>query len=125
MSQYRRSFINYFSLGYDARIGFGFDKKRSGKRCLNKCIYFWEGCKKNCCTKTFPLNSFINSFQVIDFDSKKKLTEDNSNSEGVAVQETNKQDHLDNFTKRKSIVYFKSRGSTLEGLKQIETENCN
>lgn len=66
ISSYKRSFINYFSLGYDARVGFGFEKKRSNSRTCNKCIYFWEGCKKNCCRKTIPLNSFFDSFHVID-----------------------------------------------------------
>lgn len=62
---FRKSFINYFSLGYDARVGFGFEKSRSSSRCCNKLIYFWEGLKKNCCTKTIPIRGFLKSFQEI------------------------------------------------------------
>jgi diacylglycerol kinase (ATP) len=132
LCHYRRSFINYFSLGYDARVGFGFEKKRSGSRCWNKCIYFWEGLKKNCCRKTIPLTSFINSFQVLE--TKKKIISDeatNAEVNGVnavnPINPNHKQetDNLDNFTKRKSIVYFKSRNSTVEKSKsESESETC-
>lgn len=60
-----KSFINYFSLGYDARVGFGFEKSRSGSRCCNKMIYMWEGCKKNCCRKTMRIKGFLKSFQIM------------------------------------------------------------
>ena len=47
IKRYIRSFINYISLGYDARVGYNFDPKRSNSRNMNKCIYFLEGAKKN------------------------------------------------------------------------------
>jgi len=68
LTEYRRSFINYFSLGYDARVGFGFDKLRTQSRCCNKFMYFWEGCKKSCCRKTLKLNGFIDSFLTLKVD---------------------------------------------------------
>lgn len=37
---------NYFSIGIDARIGYGFDKRRTASRHKNKCFYCWEGFKK-------------------------------------------------------------------------------
>lgn len=63
---YQRSFINYMSLGYDARVGFNFDKNRSSSRFCNKCTYFWEGLKKNFCRKTQPVSSFLESFSVLE-----------------------------------------------------------
>ena len=66
MRVYKRSFINYMSLGYDARVGFNFDKKRTSSRCCNKCVYFWEGLKKNFCRRTQPVSSFLESFSVLE-----------------------------------------------------------
>jgi diacylglycerol kinase (ATP) len=68
---FKKTFINYFSLGFDARVGFGFEKSRSNSRCWNKMIYAWEGLKKNCCTKTASMNSIINTFEELE------LKEDN------------------------------------------------
>jgi hypothetical protein len=53
-------------LGFDARVGFGFDKSRSNSRCWNKVIYAWEGLKKNCCTKTASMNSIIDTFEELE-----------------------------------------------------------
>ena len=54
------------SIGYDARVGYGFDKSRSSSRCFNKCIYLWEGLKKNLCTKSTNINSVIEKFEELD-----------------------------------------------------------
>ena len=43
---YEKQMINYFSIGVDARIGYGFDKNRTTNQCCNKCVYCWEGFKK-------------------------------------------------------------------------------
>lgn len=56
------------SIGYDARVGYGFDKSRSSSRCFNKCIYAWEGFKKNLCTRTTNINSVIEKFEELDED---------------------------------------------------------
>ena len=61
---YKRTFINYLSLGYDARVGYNFDKNRTSSRIGNKCIYFWEGLKKNCCRTTINITGFLESFTV-------------------------------------------------------------
>ena len=61
---YKRTFINYLSLGYDARVGYNFDKNRTSSRLGNKCIYFWEGLKKNCCRTTINIAGFLESFTV-------------------------------------------------------------
>lgn len=62
---YKRTFINYLSFGYDARVGFGFNKNRTSSRVCNKCLYAWEGLKKMCCRKTVPVPSFLESFTVL------------------------------------------------------------
>ncbi|MCQ2817449.1 MAG: diacylglycerol kinase [archaeon] len=63
---YERSFINYVSLGYDARVGYGFDSKRTNSRNCNKCKYCWEGFKKLFCKGTLPVSSFLDSFTVVE-----------------------------------------------------------
>ena len=45
---YRRIFQNYMSIGMDARIGLGFEKKRTKSTFYNKVRYAWEGFKKSC-----------------------------------------------------------------------------
>jgi len=37
---------NYVSIGLDARVGIGFDKRRQTNRLMNKGVYAWEGMKK-------------------------------------------------------------------------------
>ena len=66
MKRYTRTFINYVSLGYDARVGYNFDSKRTSSRNRNKCIYFFEGLKKLCCQKTFSVQKFIDTFTVYE-----------------------------------------------------------
>lgn len=46
---WNRKLVNYCSIGIDARIGLGFDKKRTKSRFCNKVVYAWEGVKKLCC----------------------------------------------------------------------------
>ena len=36
---YQRFMINYFGLGIDAKIGAGFEKRRTNVRCCNKVVY--------------------------------------------------------------------------------------
>ena len=66
ITRYIRSFINYISLGYDARVGYNFDPRRTTSRNKNKCIYFLEGLKKFFCRKTITVNRFIDTFTVYD-----------------------------------------------------------
>ena len=64
IKRYIRSFINYVSLGYDARVGYNFDPKRTNSRNGNKCIYFCEGFKKLTCRKTVSIQGFIDTFSI-------------------------------------------------------------
>lgn len=45
--------INYFSMGEDARVGAGFEKKRTKSRLCNQCVYAFTGIWNiiNCCGK--------------------------------------------------------------------------
>ena len=38
LKQFKKTFINYFSLGYDAKVGSVFEQKRSSNRYINKVI---------------------------------------------------------------------------------------
>jgi len=86
---FKKSFINYLSIGYDARVGFNFEKNRCKTRCCNKFIYFWEGCKKNCCRKTIKLNRLIEGFYHIPNNNLMQtmtnitLLEDNANKQAI------------------------------------------
>ena len=80
--RYIRSFINYISLGYDARVGYNFDKSRTDSRFRNKCIYFIEGLKKICCKKTMGVQKFLDTLIVYE-DS------DNSVNQGSFFSDNN------------------------------------
>ena len=63
--QFKKSFINYFSLGFDARVGFQFEQRRSSSRFCNKFIYAVEAAKRIfCCKKNYGLSQLLDSFQV-------------------------------------------------------------
>ncbi len=68
-----RSMSNYFSVGADARIGLGFDKRRTKTACCNKCCYAWEGLKKLCCTRTRRIKEVIDHMATIDEEGNSKI----------------------------------------------------
>lgn len=89
LTVFSKTFINYLSLGYDARIGFSFSKQRSTNRIVNKLIYFAKAAKKFfCCSKTYPIKNFISSFQVIDT-KKIKLLPRNKHNNHISRSKTN------------------------------------
>ncbi|CAK65676.1 unnamed protein product (macronuclear) [Paramecium tetraurelia] len=65
--RYYKQMINYFSIGVDARIGFGFDKNRTSNQCCNKCVYCWEGFKKMF-LKTPKVNQSIENIHNLNDD---------------------------------------------------------
>ena len=77
---------NYFSIGLDARIGLGFDKRRTSTKCCNKVVYCWEGFKKMCCcVNTSKIPELISSITelnervvVNNEDNEKALNKDTS-----------------------------------------------
>lgn len=67
VKSFKKTFINYMSLGFDARVGFNFEQKRSSSRCCNKVIYAWEGLKRYlCCRKNIPLTTVLDSFEALE-----------------------------------------------------------
>lgn len=56
---FERFMINYFSIGEDARVGTGFEKKRTTNRLCNACVYACTGlCNFICvCKRNEPIAS--------------------------------------------------------------------
>ena len=69
----------------------GFSKKRTQSRCCNKCVYFWEGCKKSCCLKSVTVTGFLDSFQVVKSSDKDiyntKTDEELTHYENISMKE--------------------------------------
>jgi len=61
---YHRRMSNYCSIGLDAKIGLGFDHKRTNNRILNKAVYAWEGFK-NFCLPQKRMKSVIKKMDTI------------------------------------------------------------
>ena len=60
---FKKTFVNYFSLGFDARVGFEFEQRRTSNRCCNKVIYALEGARRIfCCKKNYGLTQLLDSF---------------------------------------------------------------
>ena len=65
INQINKSFVNYFSIGCDARLGFIFEQKRTSSRCCNKCVYGCEGFKRFlCCKKNYGMSELFDCFQA-------------------------------------------------------------
>lgn len=59
---FRKLMTNYFSVGLDARIGLGFDKRRTNYKACNKLMYCWEGFKKICCLPLPRIAEIVTAF---------------------------------------------------------------
>jgi len=73
-----KKMANYWSVGIDARIGFGFDKNRTQSKCGNKMVYCWEGFKKFF-VKTAKINSILEGIRSC----KQEETHEGEESPGV------------------------------------------
>ncbi|KRX07365.1 ATP-NAD kinase-like domain [Pseudocohnilembus persalinus] len=70
LRKYSRTMSNYFSIGVDARVGLGFDKKRTQSRSQNKCIYCLEGIKKFFQKNRNIQDTLENLIQIQNFDQQ-------------------------------------------------------
>jgi hypothetical protein len=121
MTIFERTFINYCSLGWDARVGFGFDKKRSGNRNINKCIYFWEGLKKMCCRKTITLNQIIESVNSYQLDQE---NEKGQKGENVDISINENDPNFKNIFKARDIAKKEVELIKKQDNKDIKDEKC-
>ena len=121
LKNYTKPFTNYLSLGYDARVGYNFDPKRTKSSCLNQCVYCWEGCKKSIIRKTATVNNFI---ECIIF------YEEDLNISNNFSKEINEESLLKKFSlmKIKYIIKPKSSAIPLKNNKNVITvldEDCS
>ena len=74
---FKKTFVNYFSLGWDASVGFQFEQRRTSNRCCNKCVYGIEGAKRVfCCKKNYGLTDLLDGFLE---GNSNNITADNNN----------------------------------------------
>ena len=69
MTYFSKTFINYMSIGFDAKIGFMFGQKRTSSRFCNKIIYAWEAGKnilKGLFQKSLGLSSLLESLITLE-----------------------------------------------------------
>ena len=114
IKRYIRSFINYVSLGYDARVGYNFDSRRTKSRNGNKCVYFLEGFKKITCRKTITVQGFIDTFTIYD-------NSDNSFNQESFFSDLNSKDSVNTETKMNKIKFQFVSKKTYE--KRNKTDN--
>ena len=109
VKKYIRTFINYISFGYDARVGYNFDPKRSHSRNKNKCIYFCEGFKKLCCRKTLGIQGFIDTFTIYDT-KENSINQDSFFSEKIIIgQESNNNTEINTKINHNTKFQFVSK----------------
>ena len=91
LTSFSKTFINYMSIGFDARVGFMFGQRRTSSRIFNKVIYALEAGKnilRALFRKKFGLSSLLEnliSLEGIDIKDKKLL----SNDENYFIDEEN------------------------------------
>ena len=75
--EFKKAFINYFSIGFDARVGFQFEQRRSKSRHLNKFIYGVQAAKLIFSFKKhYGLTQVLESFKEENKISNNNIEED-------------------------------------------------
>ena len=76
---FKKTFVNYFSLGFDARVGFQFEQRRTSNRCCNKVVYAVEAAKRIfCCKKNYGLSNLLDSFLEGNNENNNKINPENT-----------------------------------------------
>jgi len=60
----KKPMCNYFSIGYDGRVGLGFEKNRTKSQTGNLIVYFKEGFKKAFFKKAPTINKTLKDIQI-------------------------------------------------------------
>ena len=92
--QFKKTFVNYFSLGFDARVGFQFEQRRTSNRCCNKVVYALEGAKRIfCCKKNYGLSQLLDSFmEGGNNPNSNTISSDNDNKNNILLKEDKSSD---------------------------------
>ena len=92
--QFKKTFVNYFSLGFDARVGFQFELRRTSNRCCNKVVYALEGAKRIfCCKKNYGLSQLLDSFmEGGNNPNSNTISSDNDNNNYILLKEDKSSD---------------------------------
>ena len=99
---FKKAFINYFSIGFDARVGFQFEQRRTSTRFCNKFIYGLEAAKRIfCCKKNYGLTELLDSFQ--------EGVDDNNNTSSESTNNSN-------------IISNHSENPMFEGIEEVKSE---
>jgi len=111
--QFKKTFVNYFSLGFDARVGFQFEQRRSSSRFCNKFIYAVEAAKRIfCCKKNYGLTQLLDSFQegVDNNNNKQNVPEELSNIDEVKTEPLFPKEDKDILLDNRKFI-FKTKNS--------------
>ena len=83
LKYFTKTFINYMSIGFDAKVGFMFEQRRTGSRLFNKVIYALESGKnilRALFRKKFGLSSLLeNLISLEGEDIKNKILSNDEN----------------------------------------------
>lgn len=112
---WNRKLVNYCSIGIGARIGLGFDKRRTKSRLMNKAVYGLEGCKKLCCVGGGGnIKDKIERMEVlVDIEDKKNDMEATNDQKGEELA----------LKKNKALTQKFNADSRNEGLEIVDDES--
>ena len=127
---YKTKLVNYCSVGIDARIGVGFDKKRTKSRFFNKMVYGWEGAKKIFCTGGGgKIKSIVQKMEfVVDLEDKlptRKISKEmpgRGGGEDVTTQLKRLQAKKEDILKRYNTVHV-NKDSQIDSVSSIEEKD--
>ena len=115
VKSFKKTFVNYFSLGFDARVGFQFEQRRTSNRFCNKVVYACEGAKRIfCCKKNYGISQLLDGFlEGNNFDNNGNILAEKSSDSDIEevpneafIPEKNNIDKTDNIDKDNDNLKF-------------------